>query len=237
MGGASSRPVAPEDDDDGFGGGASHAGGGPGLGPLYTEQLVMGSFMTHAVVNQYLSVKEVGRGAHGAVQLVVDTNDGRLYAMKIVNKRRARARGVISKKSRRRSNIVSEASAGSMSLIQEDPSLPGQLSARPSGLVSGPSATGGAKPPARRIMFAEPDDAALAASAARALGAASSASLSAASGASFSGVSFSGGSMYDMEDGSVELMREIQILSMVDGRHAVRVHEVIQARARARAPG
>jgi len=43
----------------------------------------MGAFHGHVAVNQYLALREIGQGAHGAVQLVVDAADGRLYAMKV----------------------------------------------------------------------------------------------------------------------------------------------------------
>ena len=33
-------------------------------------------------VNQYLLIKELGRGAHGTVKLVYNTEDDMLYAMK-----------------------------------------------------------------------------------------------------------------------------------------------------------
>lgn len=38
-------------------------------------------------VNQYLIIKDLGRGAHGAVKLCLDTQDGEVYAMKVVQKK------------------------------------------------------------------------------------------------------------------------------------------------------
>lgn len=84
---------------------------------IVTTQLVMGSFMGHAVFNQYLSVKELGAGAHGMVQLCVDTNEGRLYAMKIVNKRRQNKR-VMNKKDGRRRSQVRNTFAGPFVLVR-----------------------------------------------------------------------------------------------------------------------
>jgi len=37
----------------------------------------------HVFVNQYLLIKDLGRGAHGAVKLVYNTEDDRVYAMKV----------------------------------------------------------------------------------------------------------------------------------------------------------
>ena len=34
-------------------------------------------------INQYLIIKDVGRGAHGMVKLVYNTQDNMLYAMKV----------------------------------------------------------------------------------------------------------------------------------------------------------
>ncbi len=34
-------------------------------------------------VNQYLIIKDLGRGAHGTVKLVFDTEDQTVYAMKV----------------------------------------------------------------------------------------------------------------------------------------------------------
>ena len=34
-------------------------------------------------VNQYLIIKELGRGGHGAVKLCFNTEDGHVYAMKV----------------------------------------------------------------------------------------------------------------------------------------------------------
>ena len=42
-------------------------------------------------VNQYLVVRELGRGAHGAVKLVYNTDDDAIYAMKVA--RRGGGRG------------------------------------------------------------------------------------------------------------------------------------------------
>ena len=34
-------------------------------------------------INQYLVIKDLGRGAHGTVKLVYNTQDDMLYAMKV----------------------------------------------------------------------------------------------------------------------------------------------------------
>lgn len=45
-------------------------------------------------VNQYLILKNLGKGAHGKVKLCLNTDDNTLYAVKIVNKRKLRALGL-----------------------------------------------------------------------------------------------------------------------------------------------
>lgn len=42
-------------------------------------------------VNQYLILKNLGKGSHGKVKLCLNTEDNTLYAVKIVNKRKLRA--------------------------------------------------------------------------------------------------------------------------------------------------
>lgn len=45
-------------------------------------------------MNQYLILKNLGKGAHGKVKLCLNTDDNALYALKIVNKRRLRGLGL-----------------------------------------------------------------------------------------------------------------------------------------------
>lgn len=79
---------------------------------IVTTELNMGSFMGHPVINQYLSVKDLGVGAYGLVQLCIDTHEGKLYAMKVVNKRRDKRRGVMGKNNQRRRSQVTRDAVG-----------------------------------------------------------------------------------------------------------------------------
>ena len=37
--------------------------------------------------NQYLLIKSLGQGAHGDVKLCVNTTNGKLYAVKLINRK------------------------------------------------------------------------------------------------------------------------------------------------------
>jgi hypothetical protein len=44
--------------------------------------LLLLALQGNVFVNQYLIIKDLGRGAHGTVKLVLDTEDQTVYAMK-----------------------------------------------------------------------------------------------------------------------------------------------------------
>jgi hypothetical protein len=48
-----------------------------------TAKMVVDRLKGHVFVNQYLIIQDLGRGAHGAVKLVYNTDDDRVYAMKV----------------------------------------------------------------------------------------------------------------------------------------------------------
>ena len=43
----------------------------------------MFSLQDHVFINQYLIIKDLGKGAYGTVKLVYNTEDDMLYAMKV----------------------------------------------------------------------------------------------------------------------------------------------------------
>lgn len=105
MGCVSSVPV-----EDAFASYQSPSGRGSS-GFRQTYKLVLASFFGRPAINQYLVIKEVGQGAHGAVQVCIDTTTCQLCAMKVVNKRRQRRRSAMSRMGRRRSNAITDPNA------------------------------------------------------------------------------------------------------------------------------
>ncbi|GAX77682.1 hypothetical protein CEUSTIGMA_g5125.t1 [Chlamydomonas eustigma] len=57
---------------------------GSGFPIKETQQLVVDRVKGHIFINEYLIIKDLGRGAHGTVKLVYNTEDDMLYAMKVV---------------------------------------------------------------------------------------------------------------------------------------------------------
>lgn len=61
-----------------------------GEGVKETSRLVVDRLKGNVFINQYLIIKDLGKGAHGTVKLVYNTQDDLLYAMKVIHKRRMR---------------------------------------------------------------------------------------------------------------------------------------------------
>ncbi|GIL76111.1 hypothetical protein Vretifemale_5833 [Volvox reticuliferus] len=61
-----------------------------GDGVIETSRLVVDHLKGNVFINQYLIIKDLGKGAHGTVKLVYNTQDDMLYAMKVIHKRRMR---------------------------------------------------------------------------------------------------------------------------------------------------
>ncbi|KAG2491374.1 hypothetical protein HYH03_010371 [Edaphochlamys debaryana] len=61
-----------------------------GDGVIETSRLVVDHLKGNVFINQYLIIKDLGKGAHGTVKLVYNTQDDLLYAMKVIHKRRMR---------------------------------------------------------------------------------------------------------------------------------------------------
>ncbi|KAG1658455.1 hypothetical protein FOA52_005619 [Chlamydomonas sp. UWO 241] len=55
-----------------------------------TQYLVVDQVKDNVFVNQYLVIKDLGKGAHGRVKLVYNTEDDLLYAMKVIVSRKSR---------------------------------------------------------------------------------------------------------------------------------------------------
>lgn len=64
------------------GGGYLHGRPPAGAGRPQTASAPPSAPQCHVFVNQYLVIKDLGRGAHGSVKLVYSTEDDRMYAMK-----------------------------------------------------------------------------------------------------------------------------------------------------------
>ncbi|KAG2438161.1 hypothetical protein HXX76_005769 [Chlamydomonas incerta] len=61
-----------------------------GDGVIETTRLIVDHLKGNVFINQYLIIKDLGKGAHGTVKLVYNTQDDMLYAMKVIHKRRMR---------------------------------------------------------------------------------------------------------------------------------------------------
>ncbi|GFR48549.1 hypothetical protein Agub_g10448 [Astrephomene gubernaculifera] len=69
---------------------ASRTRNNGGDGVIETSRLVIDHLKGNVFINQYLIIKDLGKGAHGTVKLVYNTQDDMLYAMKVIHKRRMR---------------------------------------------------------------------------------------------------------------------------------------------------
>eukprot|EP00775_Hariotina_reticulata_P006821 gene6821-7038_t len=61
-----------------------------------TPRLVVDSLKGNVFVNQYLIIKDLGRGAHGTVKLVLHSEEQKVYAMKVIHRKQGHRRYSVS---------------------------------------------------------------------------------------------------------------------------------------------
>eukprot|EP00803_Ostreobium_quekettii_P001747 evm.model.scf_722EXC.5 EVM.evm.TU.scf_722EXC.5 scf_722EXC:51151-58080(+) len=71
----------------------------PPIAVAHTSSMVVDTLKGNTFVNQYLILKELGKGSQGKVKLCLNTDDNILYAVKVINKQKSMRQMKLAKKS------------------------------------------------------------------------------------------------------------------------------------------